>query len=464
MTIADAATDEAAERLRPRLARHMGALAALAWPVMLSRAGILLMSLVDVVMLGRYDTLALAEASVALGLFVPVMVTGVGLQMGTISIVSRRHGASDVEGTVAAWRRALPWAALTGAAGAALLWFGEDWLRLIGQEPRLVEGGGAVSRVLAPGLMLQVLYVASAFYMEGTGRPKPALYAMAAANVLNVALNWLLIYGNAGAPELGAVGSAWATTGVRVFLVLLMTGIVLTRPEVRAAGRRALGGGVWGPGGWAHGAEMRRLGAAAGLSVFFETTAFGALIQMAGLLGAGALAAYSIAHNLQTTIFMTALGLGVASGVRAGGAAGAERMDEAAFAGWTGLAAAAAVMGLLGLGLVFGAEAIVNLYTEDAALAARAAPLLAVAGVAVVPHGMQIVMGQCNRALGDAFTASSLYLAAYWGVLTPAAWALAFPLGYGAAGLVAATGLGAAASVILQGARFRALCRRDPPT
>ena len=278
------------ERFGARLRRHLGALAALAWPVVLSRAGILLMSLVDVVMLGRYDTLALAEASVALGLFVPIMVTGVGLQMGVISIVSRRHGAGDTAGCVAAWRRGLPWALTIGTLGACVLWFSETWLALIGQDARLVAGGGAVGRVLAPGLALQVLYVVCAFYLEGTSRPRPALYAMAVANLANVGLNWLLIYGNAGAPELGAVGSAWATTSVRLLLLLMIGTYALTRPEVRAAGRRALGGGFWGPGGWAAGAEMRRLGAAAGLSVMFETTAFGALIQMAGLLGPAAVA------------------------------------------------------------------------------------------------------------------------------------------------------------------------------
>ncbi len=449
-----------AEAFAGRARRHLAALATLAWPVVLSRAGILLMSLVDVVMLGRYDTFALAEASVALGLFVPVMVTGVGLQMGVISIVSRRSGAGDATACVAAWRRGLPWALTTGALGATFLWFGETWLAAIGQEPRLVAGGGAVARVLAPGLALQVLYVVCAFYLEGTGRPRPALAAMALANILNVGLNWLLIYGNAGAPELGAVGSAWATTGVRLFLFLGMAGFVLSLPEVRRAGRAALGGGFWGPGGWAAGAEMRRLGAAAGLSVFFETTAFGALIQMAGLLGPATLAAYSIAHNLETTLFMAGLGLAVATGVRTGNAAGAGRAGEAAFAGWIGLAAAAAFMLTLGGVVAFNAAGIAGAYTQDGAVAREAAALLLVVAAIIAPHGMQIVMGQCNRALGDAFVASALYLVAYWGVLAPLGWALAFEAGLGAEGLIWATGAGAAVSALLQGARFRLLAAR----
>jgi hypothetical protein len=173
-------TDAALERFSDRLTRHLSALATLAWPVMLSRAGILLMALVDVVMLGRYGVLPLAEASLALGLFIPVMVTCVGLQMGLISIVARRHGAGREDECVAAWRRALPWATLTTGAGMALFWQAEAILLLIGQEPALAAGAGDVAQVLAPGLLLQVLYVTCAFYLEGTGRPKPALAAMVA--------------------------------------------------------------------------------------------------------------------------------------------------------------------------------------------------------------------------------------------------------------------------------------------
>jgi MATE family multidrug resistance protein len=450
---------ETQEDFAARLLRHLRALYALAWPVMLSRAGILMMALVDVIMLGRYDTIALAQASLALGLFIPVMVTCVGLQMGVLSIVSRRHGAGDAEACVATWRRALPWAALTSGVGAGLIWFGESWLILFGQNREMAAGGGAVARFLAPGLMLQVLYVTCAFYLEGTGRPKPALLAMIAANLLNVALNWVFIYGNLGAPELGAVGSALATSLVRAFLFAALLAYILTRPEVRAA-TGAFVRGVWGAGGWAAGAEMRRLGFAAGLSVFFETTAFGALTMIAGLIGPVALAAYTIAHNVEATVFMAALGLSVATGVRVGGAWGAGRRDDAAFAGWTGLAACAGLMGAIGLGIHLAAAPLSGIYSSDAAVAAAAGALLPIVAFTVIPDGMQIVVGQCNRALGDAYIASGLYFAAFWCVMVPLGAFLSLSAGMGAAGLLTATLVGASVSVLLQGARFRALAGR----
>jgi MATE family multidrug resistance protein len=427
---------------------------------MLSRAGILAMALVDVVMLGRYGTQALAEASVALGLFIPIMVTGVGLQMGVISLVSRRFGAGRTEECVEIWLRSLTWATVAGLAGAGLMALGVVWLRLIGQSEALVAGGGAVSLALAPGVLFQVLYITCAFYLEGSGRPKAAMLAMLGANLLNVALNWVFIYGNLGAPELGAVGSAISTTAVRVFLFLVVFVVILRLPEVRAAGGLSRIGGFWGPGGWKAGAEMRRIGFAAGLSVGFETTAFGALTQMAGLIGPTALAAYSIAHNIEATVFMVALGLSVAAAVRVGSEAGAGRPFEARYAGWLGLGACFAVMGAIGLGLLAAPEALAAVYSADPAVKAATVGLIAVVALTVLPDGGQIVMGQCNRALGDSYVASALYFVAFWVVMVPLAAVFVFVLDAGVVGLMWATFLGASLSLLLQGGRFAVLSRR----
>jgi MATE family multidrug resistance protein len=454
----------AAETERPsfgeRLAHHVGTLFTLAWPVMLSRAGILAMALADVIMLGRYSTLALGEASVSLALFIPIMVTGVGLQMGVISLVARRHGGGHREECVDVWLRALPWAGLAGGIGTVVMACGEFLLALIGQSPELIEGGGAFSRWVAPGVLFQVLYVTCAFYLEGTGRPKAALVAMVMANLLNIGLNWVLIYGNLGMPELGAVGSAAGTTLVRVFLFLSVFVYILCLPDVRATGGLSRFRGFWGPGGWRAGAEMRRLGYAGGLSVFFETSALGALIQMAGWLGPVALAAYSIAHNVETTVFMVALGLSVATGVRVGGRLGAGDAGDARFAGMTGLMACLALMATVGVGLVLSGARIAEVYTSDPAVAAIATGLLPLVALVIIPNGGQIIMGQGNRALGDAYVASALYLLAYWGVMVPLGWWLAFRMGFGAEGLLWATGIGAALSLTMQGGRFLALTAR----
>ncbi|MEL6283489.1 MAG: MATE family efflux transporter [Pseudomonadota bacterium] len=431
----------------------------LAWPTALARAGILLMALADIVMVGRYDAQELAYASLGFSLFVPLLVTGIGLLMGVMILSAQAFGADDHQEAGAVWRRGMPWALTLGAGAAVLCLFGETWLTLIGHEPQLAKGGGQVAHMLSVGVAAQLLYVVCVFHLEATRRPLPGMIAMVVANVLNIALNWVFIYGNLGAPELGAVGSAMTTSIVRVFLLVTLL-IVVLRLENRQRYRIGLDWancGFWGPGGWRAGARMRRLGGAAGASIFFETTAYAAVLQFAGYLGAGVLGAYAIAHNMEATIFMVALGLSAATGVLVGNAAGAANPAGAAQAAWLGLRVVLGVM--VGSALLIWAfsDWIAAGYTNDPTLAARAAPLLALIGVAIIFDGAQLVMGQVARALGDAWGAAKLYVIAFWGVLAPSAWLFGVYFEWGGQGLILGVTLGCATSFVMLWLRVRAL-------
>ncbi len=447
-------------RFRHRLGRQLAALAKLSGPVMLARAGLLTMAIVDIAMVGRYSTQELAYASLSAALFMPILVTGIGLQIGLVAIVARDFGAGRLEETGRAWRRALPWCLAYGVAGFVLCWMGETWLLLFGQDPDLAKGAGEVSRAIALGVPMQLLFVACSFYLEGTQRPLPALAAMAAANILNAGLNYLLIWGHWGFPELGAVGSGVSTSVVRVFMFAALFIYIVTRPDADVFGICARWRGVWGPGGWAAGAEMRKLGVAAGAATMCESVAFGAVSQFAGFLGPQALAAYSIAHNVNATVFMAALGVAVGTGVLVGAAWGRGDLAESRFAGWTGVGAVMAVMAVFAAILALFPASVAWVYTTDIDLISATAPLIALVGLVVVVDGAQVVAGQSVRALGDAWTATALFFVAFIVVMTPLAYLLGVELGYGAEGLLAATVVGCALSAVLQSARFHRVVRK----
>ena len=211
---------------------------------------------------------------------------------------------------------------------------------------------------------------------------------------------------------------------------------------------------LWGPGGWRAGAEMRRIGFAGGAAYFFETVAFASLAQAAGLLGASALAAYTILHNIEALVFMIALGLSVGTAVRIGQAAGAGDRAEARFAGLAGLAAAMGLVALLGLGLFAAAPAVVGFYSADPALIARAAPIIAILAFSMVFDAGQVVLGQSTRALGDGWGTTLCFFAAFFCVMVPLAFFLAFATPLAEAGLFIGTAVGCATAVGLLGARF----------
>ncbi|HUS53775.1 MAG TPA: MATE family efflux transporter [Thermohalobaculum sp.] len=418
------------EQLAPRIWRHFADLLRLAWPVMLSRAGILVMAFCDIAMLGRYGAGAIGEINLGVSIFVPLLVVTIGLTSGMVPVVAYAFGAGAWAECGNAWRRAISLSLVTSTIAALICWQGEALLAAFGQTAEMSARGGAVTRALAPGLIAQTIYTACAFYLEATRRPLPALVAMIFANLGNFSLNWLLIWGHWGFPELGAVGAALASTIVRFGAAAGMILYIVTRPRARAAGVVGPWQTFWGPGGWAAGRTMRKLGASAGLSNGFETIGFAAMTMFAGQLGTLPLDAYSLSHNLLSTLFMVGLGLAVASGVRVGIEMGRDRPDEAAFAGWVGLLAVVVVMSTLAVLVVINRESLAAIYTNDPVIAARASGLFVLSALVFVPDSAQVVMGQALRSMGDAWVAVACYIASFVMLMVPLGWLLVNPLGY----------------------------------
>ena len=271
-------------------------------------------------------------------------VAGVGCMVGVISSASREMGSRDPDLPAIALR-GLRWSVVVGGVATLLVFGSETLLFAIGHEPALASGAGSVARMLAPGALFQIVFVAGSFYLEGTARTKPGLVVMIAANVVNFLLCRLLIGGGFGLPPMGAEGAALAGTIARFLMAAGLLVWLLRLPEFDPWRGRFFG--FWGPGGRIAGAEMRRIGFAGGAAYFFETVAFASLSQAAGLLGTGALTAYSILHNVESTVFMVALGLSVATSVQVGRAAGRRDAAEAIFSGLAGLAATVVVNGQL---------------------------------------------------------------------------------------------------------------------
>ncbi|MEM7498538.1 MAG: MATE family efflux transporter [Pseudomonadota bacterium] len=448
------------EAFLPRLMRHLSDLLRLAWPVMLSRAGILVMAFADIAMLGRYQVGAAGEANLGIAIFVPVLVFCIGLASGVVPVVSQAAGRGDRLECGRAWRRAMVWAAVTSAIGALVVFRGEWLLGALGQTPTLAAAGGRVAEMLAPGLVAQVLFAVCAFYLEATRRPMTALLVMLGANLANVALNWLLIWGHWGLPEMGAAGAALASTIVRWGAAGAMIAVILAQTDARGAGVIGPAETFWGPGGWRTGWPMRKLGISAGLSNGFETVGFAAMSLAAGYLGALALDAYSISHNLVSTVFMIGLGLAVATGVRVGTEEGRGRPDEAAFAGWCGFGAAAVLMGALALLVLVFRPAIAGIYTDDPAVVARVSALLVFSVLVFMPDSMQVVMGQAVRALGDAWLAIGIYAVSFTVLLVPLGLYLALETPLEERGLVVAIAAVCVLATVLMAWRFRVLTLR----
>jgi MATE family multidrug resistance protein len=303
--------------------------------------------------------------------------------------------------------------------------------------------------------------MASAYFLEGLKRPNAAMAIIAAANVVNLVLNWALIYGHFGLAPGGAVGSAWATTGVRVFMAAIIVAYIWTLADHERLGVRKKAHVFFG-GGWKAWAQQRRIGYSAGMSAGVESMAFSLLTIIAGLVGTVALAAYSIAFQTLGVIFMIALGFGSATSVLVGHAWGRRDLAEMTRAGWLGVGTDLAIVTVAAVAIVVFAESIAGVYTSDPALIAATVPLIVLMAFVIVPDHGQAVMAHALRGRGDTWIPVSTHLISYFGVMAPLSWVLALTLERGTRGIMEAMLVASVLAAMFLFARFYVLSKRPP--
>lgn len=412
------------------------------------------MMAVDTAMTGSAGGDELAWFGIGLSPTIALTLLGLGFLLGVSILTSQADGAGEPERTGVVLKTGLWHAMPLGLLFLVICLFGEEMLLLIGQSPGLSEGGGRVMAWLGYGMPAVLIFVTCSFFLEGLSRPLPGMLIMLAANIVNFGLNWVLIHGNLGFEAMGADGAALATTLARWMTagaVLVYIWWMLDHQRYGLRGNR-ISADI--------GRRMRRLGYPMGLAMFVEVAAFMAMTQMAGFLGNSATAGYQVAHNLVALVFMSAIGLGAATGVRVGNAVGRGDRPGVKGAAGAGVLLVALVMAVLGSLFLLVPEALVQVYTAEIAVAAFALPALAVAGTMMVFDGVQAVLVNALRATGDVWFPMGAQILAFWVIAAPVAWYLAFDFDLGTAGLMGGIYAGVVAATVLNGLRMLIVLQR----
>jgi MATE family, multidrug efflux pump len=424
----------------------------LALPVMASRAGLLVMASVDTVMAGRAGADQLAYYGIAIAPHMAFLLVGIGLLMGTVVLTAQTDGAGRAFECGQIWHLGLVNAALWGGLSGALLLPGAAILLKLGQDPAIAAGGGRVLVMFALGMPAVLIYTATTLFLEGLGRPTPGMVVMVLANLLNLGLNGLLMFGPF---ELGAAGAALATSITRWFMMLALVGYTLLMP-----GRERYGVLARRVGAWRLEARLLRLGWPMALSFGLEHGAFFAAATFAGWLGAAPLAAYQIVLNTMGLIYMLAIGLATATAVRVGNAVGRGDRPGLARAGWVGLGLGVLIMVALMPVLYGSSAAIVRVYTADPAVVALAVPGLVIAAWILVVDASQGILTGALRGAADIWAALAIQFTSFWLICIPACYALGPRLGYGMHGLLFGLFLGLVVAALLLLWRFKVLAAR----
>lgn len=437
------------------LSRQIRRTVALALPVTLSRAGLIIMLSVNTAMIGQSAATELAYYSISQVPHSTLLVTGIGLLIGTVVLTAQAVGAGRRDQTGRIWRLALLVAGVLGSVFGLVMLAGESILILLGQPAHLAAGGGRLLLLFAPGMPAILMFTATTSFLEGIGRPNPGMVIALAANLVNGAINWVLIYGNLGAPALGADGAVIATTVTRWLMLAAIVGYTLTMPGHEQFGVRAPLSGHF-----RQIAKLLRIGAPLALGTALETTAFSAMATFAGWMGDAEVAAYTVTLNFVTLSFMITVGISTATAVRVANAVGRGDRLGIGLAGWVGTGLVALAMLALAVCVWAWPDLIAQVYTGDPLVRRLVIAALAVAVPLLVFDGLQGVLMGAVRGAADVVVPTGLHAFSFWVVTVPLGYVLGIVLGHGVEGLMWSLLIGLMVASLLLGGRFHVISRR----
>jgi len=420
----------------------------LATPLALAEIGWMAMGIVDTMMVGRVSAEAIGAVSLGTAIFYTIGIFASGSLLGLDTFVAQAFGAGDradcrrslINGTWLAVFLVIPVMAVIG--GCIPL------LARLGIDPGVLKETGPYMHALnwsAPPLLL---YFGFRRYLQSMNIVRPVMFALISANIVNIAGNWLLVFGNLGAPRLGTAGSGWATCISRIYLAVVLAIVILkNEPELLRAD--------WPP-------DLKRvrdllsLGLPAAIQIGVEMAVFATATVLIGRLNATALAAHQIALTTISTTFMMPLGISSAAAVRVGQAIGRGDLPGAARAGWTALGLGGMVMSGAALMLLVIPNAIARIFTPEAEIVAAAVVLMRICAFFQLFDGFQVVATGALRGTGDTRTPMLCHFTGYWLIGLPLGALLCFHFSLGAPGLW----MGLSAGLILIGAVLLGFWRR----
>ena len=420
---------------------------ALSAPVAAAQLGMMTMGVIDTMMVARVGLAELAAVAVASTWAWSSGSLAQGIIQGMDPLVSQAHGEGDGEAAGLALQRGLIVAALVSVP-LALLWLSTGSILLaFGQQPEVAELAQAYMLARLPSAFGFNLFIAMRQYLASRTLTRPAMWVMFLCNVLNVFLNWVLIFGNLGAPELGLVGAGIATGLTNVALPLVLWAWIL-RFRLHEGAWRPWDARSFSPKGLT---RFFSLGAPVGVQLALEANAFTLAMMMVGWMGVLELAAHQIVMNLASFTFMMPLGVSIGASTRAGNLIGARDVNGLRVAGHMAFLMGGGMMAVAAVCFVAFRNVLPTFYSGDLAVVALAATLLPIAGAFQVADGVQVVGAGLMRGMGRPQAGAIVNLIGFYLFALPLAYVLAFPLGFGLTGIWwgLAAGLGGVALMLV---------------
>jgi len=437
----------------------------LATPVILGMLGHTLVALVDNIMVGQLGTAELAAVSLGNSFMFIAMSIGVGFSTAITPLVAEADSEGNFASGKSAFKHGLFLCIAIGIATVLLVYGAKPLMYHMGQPPEVVDLAMPYLNLVAISLLPLIVFQGFKQFSDGLSMTRYPMYATIIANIVNVILNYMFIFGKWGAPELGLIGAAIGTLVSRLILVFYLWFILArntkSKPYVTEIKLFKLNKNSIG--------KLVGLGMPSAMQMFFEVAIFTAAIWLSGVLGKNPQAANQIALNLASMTFMVATGFSVAAMIRVGNQKGFKRFRElkrialSIFLLSTILAVVFAIFFL-----VFN-QALPKLYldydnellfADNFEVVKIASQLLLIAAIFQISDTVQVVALGVLRGMQDVKIPTIITFIAYWCVGFPVSFYLSLYTDYESSGIWIGLLAGLTTSGILLFLRFHYLSKK----
>jgi MATE family multidrug resistance protein len=415
---------------------HFKATLSLGLPLIGSHLMQMVPGLTDTIMLGWYGVDELAASVLAHSLFFIILIVGSGFAITVMPMVASAAAIDDKTSVRRSVRMGLWISIIYSIFFVPILLFSENLFLILGQEEHLAKSAQTYLRIagwsIVPGLLIMVLKS----FFSALERPNVVLLSLIIGGLANIILNYTLIFGNFGMPELGLTGAAIATLVTTIISILILLYFCLFKDEYSLY---LIFNNIWRMDIEAF-KEVFKLGLPVGITMLAESGLFSATAVMMGWLGTNALAAHGIAIQISGITFMIYLGLANAGTVRVGRAVG--RMDN------SGLKLASISVIILTIGAVLIVaftflsvpKPLLMLFlspshVDTPSIILIGVPLLAIAAIFQIADGLQVVVLGLLRGLKDTAIPMVITTICYWGIGIPCSYLFGFVFNWGGKGL-----------------------------
>lgn len=430
----------------------------LALPIAIGQLGHVLTGVADYTMLGHHDSLEMAGTTFATSVFFPIMILGLGMSIGLTPLVARANGAEDEKKAKNLFSTGLKVNAILGVLLFGILLLVAQGFEWFNQDPEVIEVCLDYYLIISVSIFPLMLFQGFKQYVEALQDTLTPMYISILCNVFNIGLNYLLIFGEWGFPELGIVGAGISTLISRVLMLLIFVGYFYWELE-----RRKLLIQVFKTKfSRLYAKEILGIGLPISVYMFFEVTAFSAATFMVGWISKDHLSGHQIALSLASMSFVVSMGVGNAGSIRSATYLGKKQKKKISSV------AIATVLITLVLSLI--AALFFLLFKDDLPLIfvpstetviiAQASSMLILAAIFQFSDGLQVVFQGLLQGIGDVKVPSVIAIFSYWAIGLPLGYWFAFMQDFSAQGIWIGLAIGLTFSAILQALRYRYSLKR----